>query len=997
MASDIRVFLDRSRDGLRGDDWLGLHEDERFRVTENYRRVSAAALAACDVVVIQTLGVSRYGAAEMAAVRSFVERGGGLLLSTSAALFELGVRRPMRESTAQQVADLFGVRFLSPGDAQAETVNDEALNRGYRRDDLELLPAATAAHGPLPGFPLDDLVLQRALPLALPHEALPLVRHAQTAEPVIAALTFGRGRVIISGSLEFGRRSGEMVSRPVVQWLADSRGKGRLAQTKPLPDLLGPVWRRVRRGDFEVRSAGVRPARVAEIVAVARTVAKRLQPMFSRRWRGPWRFEVLPGVGSQLDWSWQSTRRVIRLGADLCPAALTYELAWRMAQRLLGNDAYRQWLNRSLGWDVLNVHLALTALEGVGFKEESSARRAALTAWPDAPRPGLDPRAIDLGRWYPETGPTPALYIWRELEAEYGPDLVRRFLRLQPAKVPWDKFDWDYVTPFDVLVYYLSLAAKRDLFDWFEKRGTTVHRLPLLATDDKGYDRERTALLRAAVRDRRRRASDRADAVQALIRRANEAKRRLADDVRALSRRSDADRLVAAVRLARVRDHRGATELGRLACQTGDEGLAAIAARMLAELDDAAAVDRLAELAPRADTRFRVDAQAVLACAGRRAEPLFSVVAHRNDQVRLLALVDDYAVANVFSSHYLQRWPHGTVVPEFFVHWVHTSPRWRRAGLSRALFQRAMDDRWTRAAPVSRLWTGTTNTAHTLYRSAGFIDLYEAESYSRSLKDTPPAPAVKGVRFRAAADRDAPRLTDLFNRVYRDHLLVGRRRTAPLAEDGLVIVAEKKGALVGYMAARVGDPNGRGQAEATLREMCLLAGDDTEDVARSLAARLAALARRRGAVSIHTWNPPEDEAVRRGLMGAGFASRKTTGVAMWRLASLPGLLTHLVPLLEYRLREGRRDDWCGTIAFQGEQHQAALEIKQGRVTVRGTAPPTAEIALHARDDALSRLVVGRQTAFQAMLQLELRIAPKANEDVTRLLEVLFPRVLIYLW
>ena len=116
---------------------------------------------------------------------------------------------------------------------------------------------------------------------------------------------------------------------------------------------------------------------------------------------------------------------------------------------------------------------------------------------------------------------------------------------------------------------------------------------------------------------------------------------------------------------------------------------------------------------------------------------------------------------------------------------------------------------------------------------------------------------------------------------------------------------------------------------------------------------------------------------------------------MWRLANLPGLLTRIAPLLEHRLKEGKRDDWCGTIALVGERHRAAVEIDRGVVRVLKSVPPAADIALQGRDDAISRLVVGRQTAFQAVLQLDLRITPKANEDVTRLLDLLFPRVPLY--
>ncbi|MFW6158624.1 MAG: hypothetical protein ACOC8E_04630 [Planctomycetota bacterium] len=44
---------------------------------------------------------------------------------------------------------------------------------------------------------------------------------------------------------------------------------------------------------------------------------------------------------------------------------------------------------------------------------------------------------------------------------------------------------------------------------------------------------------------------------------------------------------------------------------------------------------------------------------------------------------------------------------------------------------------------------------------------------------------------------------------------------------------------------------------------------------------------------------------------------------------------------------------------------------------------------------LSRVLLGREPVFEAMLQGRLSLAPRANEDVRHLLDTLFPRMAQY--
>jgi len=987
QRSDIVVVIDRSRDALRSGDLVRLHEDECFRVTENERRLTSRTLDRCDVLVIQTCGPAGYTAAEVSAIRQFVRTGGGLLLTTSAAIFEVGAGRPVAESAAQQMADLFKVRFLSPTEAKGRTHYDERLNCGFRRRDLTM-----SAVGPLAGLRLDDLVVRRSAPLEVPRGARVMLHHRRTGEPVAATLRVGRGRVLVAGAVEFGQRW-ETVGRPVVRWLAGARR--RRAAAKPLPDVLSPTWHNLRRGPFRVRFRGASRARVEAILRVVRDLDDRFRRLFGRRKPMTWRVEIVPGVGARLDWNWRTHRHALRIGTGTCEHSLVYDLAFAMVMRRLRfGDGYGGLLYRSLGAENFFTHLALRAMEWCGFEREAAERRAILESWPDDAR---DPRSIDLGRWYSETGPSPALWLWRALEDDFGPKIIDRFLTIQPKTFPWKSFPHgDVVTHFDILIYYLSLAAKRDLFGWFAEHGMTVHPIPLVPVKDTSFKRRVLAPFRRQVRDTDAPVSERYDAARAIQSQRRRDTTSLTREAQALRSGDEADRLIAAARLARARDPRGTKALHRLVQHAADPAYAAIAACALVEMGDETAADRLIELARQADARFQLDAHAALARVGRQSPAPFRISARRDGELLLVAEVEGYGAANVFSRLTLGRWPQGVAIPHLYIDWVHTAPKWRRKGLSRALFGRTDADRWARAAATGGLETGTTNTAHSLYRSVGFIDLCEGEERSRPLANPPRPPHVKGVRLRRATDRDVQGLTDLFNEVYRDYLGVRRRRAAPLQENAIAVLAEKDRKPVGYLIGALGEPDEKGRVTARISQVCVKDGKACQQVTHALVARWCALVAGRGATRARVWRLPEADPVLQGFQAAGFTSRKTGDVEMWRLHNLPLLLQHIRPLLEHRLKEKKRGDWRGTIALLGRKHRAALAIDRGKVTVLKSIPKSPSIALEGDDDAISRLIAGRRTAFQAFLQLELRITPKPNRDVTTLLDGLFPRMPVYL-
>jgi hypothetical protein len=984
------VFVDRSRDGVDSGALLRLHPLPQFAITENERRLTPARLARCDVLVIQLQGASRYTARECSAVREFVRAGGGLLLTTCAGAFERDTGRGIERSTAQQVADLFGVRFLSPDAAQARVRFDRSLASGFPRGALAL-----SGRGPLKTLGLGDLTLTRSAPLELPRGARVLLRHRRSGEAVAATVRAGRGRVVVANASGFGCPA-ESVGVSVLRWLAGRRSG--VSSARLLPDVLAVSRKEVRRGDVRVRVRSVGRRRAERLVDQAEELTEKLRGLSGRQ-NDAWLLDLVPGTGCRFEREWSARRTTIRLGADARGPGLVYGLANALCRQLFWQNSLCSVMWRSIDPETLGRHLALRMLAESGYAGQAAAWREILEAWPDG---SGDPRAIDLGRWRHETGPSPAMWIWRALEEECGREVIDRFLRCAPRKFPWERFrHWDVFTEFDILVYYLSRAARRDLFGWFAERGCTVHPLPLIPTDDSAFDRRCLAAIRRQFRDTEQPVSGRFDAARALVRSRIRKCVSLGREAISLGSKDEGRRLVAAMRLARARDERGWAELGRIARGASDSVHAAMAAITLVEAGETRAAGRLVELAGTAEPRFQLDARAALRPLGRDIEAPLRIIVRRQEpgeterSLAYLAEIDGYLGANVFSGLQVEHWPHGLVVPHVYVQWVHTAPKWRRKGLSRELFFRTLSDRWLTEAPTAGLDTGTTNVAHRIYRSGGFIDTWRWENWRRELKSRVPVPRVQGVRIRRGEGEDVGRITRLYNEVYADYMGVPARRAEPLASESWLITAEREGKLVAYVLGRLEERDGRGRAKAALDELCVRPGEEAERVMQAVGAKCCSEAARRGATVVHTWRVPEDGAVRRGLMAAGFTHKEEGGVQLWRVNDLAALLEGLKPLLERRLRAQKRHDWCGSIGLRAKRLVAGLEVDRGRVQALGKPPRAPDVAVETDADTLSRVMVGRATMFEAMLQMRLRIRPRPNRDVTTLLGALFPRMKMY--
>ena len=70
-----------------------------------------------------------------------------------------------------------------------------------------------------------------------------------------------------------------------------------------------------------------------------------------------------------------------------------------------------------------------------------------------------------------------------------------------------------------------------------------------------------------------------------------------------------------------------------------------------------------------------------------------------------------------------------------------------------------------------------------------------------------------------------------------------------------------------------------------------------------------------------------------------------------------------------------------------------IAVAGGRVSASKPGARAADIILTCDADTLTRVVLGRETPFEAYLQTRLVIAPRVSSRVIELLETVFPKVL----
>jgi len=968
----LRVLVDHFHDS-------GWREARRklaggpFRATICRQRLTSELLERYHVAIVDGFAPTQFDPAELDAIERFVAGGGGLLLASSAPWFELIADAPASELPANAIATRLGFRFLAPEECAAATCPDREFRRGYRPEDATLLDDVLEGFGPQrPG-------ICTWAPLATPDGARPLLAHRDSGEPLAALATYGDGRVCVFGSL-CDHLNLLAHTEPLLRWLAAGAGErdGGAIEGEVGEPAVVCQQRRLRL--LCDRPVAERASDVADLVWAADDF---MRGIIGDRWETPMQIEVLqsavfPDV-------WESDPVIGAAGAD---AALGYNVAFSlMLWKMRDMDTARTLVTLLPEYTLLR-HLALRFIEHLGYEDEARRRRTMIRELLAEADP--DRTACDLARmywatlqWHPK-----GMWLLEELERAYGEDLLRRLFEIMPPRREDYELPRSYAWESDRAAWYLSRAAGEDLTPMLRGIGTTVHDFPLIDPDDEGLaDALRARLVAGAMNGE---ASRRMEALTDLA--------RLPDEERA-SLPEDARERVEAFRRSSASDA-GATERLQTLMAGEDDAEAAWAAlqALSAGVEDAA--DRLVELAPRQDVRFRLMAGHLLSKHGVDAPDLSLPGVNRDgerigeldvkitDTLEVHPVVEGYRVANVICESGLAGFPHGNFARRLYVDWVHTSPQWRRSGLSRLAFEAAMQHDEAMRCSCFALNTGTRNNAHALYAEFGYVDMDQRERASKRLSIGTPCSPPDTVTIRPMADGDRDAVRRLLIDYHEGAFTISPLPVPELGEGSRASLAEREGNLIGVALATTGpDEHARIIDVAVDRQ-----ADNRPEIGLALVARLHQLLADSGAQSARCDLSTDAHLLRDVLSRAGYSITSTGDVNMFGIRDLTALLSEIRPLYERRLTDTPFAEWRGRIMVLGRRLRAGLAIEAGVVRVMDADPRPTDVSLHTDDETITRFVTGRETPLEGYLQRRTEISPQVSPSVMALLKTLFPKV-----
>ena len=979
MQRPIAVLTDRSKDSSGAGLFGELLPHTEFGRTTNTGVVTAGLLESYDVLAICGQSLKRYSRAELAAIEGFVSRGGGLLLAADAGVFEAETGLPAARMAQSTVAEMLGAAFVD-ADVAGARMNDRLCLRfparrlsgtrhpAVQRDGLEL-----AAHG-------------GACLIEPPAGSEVLLRHKEGGQPCAAAFAFGDGRVVMVGARGFAHDR-PLTCRTLARWLG--AGADRREGTGALPQRVGPGEkvcddpRCTCRCDpgCEKLVPEMRRELAAAMAAIEERFGDIAEPRRSLR--------LLDTPTPHDPWGWSSA-----IGTQGTDAQRVRRLVCDLVQRDVVHSLHRGALPPLFTAMPTVLHLADKILRDLGHVEEAERiRERADRRLAEAQESA---RTYDLARSYEATDETcpRGLMLLRELEQAEGDGIYGKLASVMPKKAARPHPKSRYVWAGDRAIYYLSLAAGKDLFPWFARRGVTVHPAPIAKPEAKDYNALLWARLQEAARDEAEALSSRMDAVLDL------AAMRAADKEGKLKHqvRDDWSALAEALVHARRADKQAHKLLSALAAADRPAPVRAIAAIALADLGDACGAADLVTLARTADVRFRLAAWYALERAGsllaaELAPDRCGVAVETQDRGYLLthAMVDGHRVANNLSQPTLHPFTKDACTTVHEVHWVHTAENWRRRGLSRYLFEQAMVHPEAMPCSMSHLWTGTRNVAHALYREYGFIDVAISNTWTCECPGRAGAVPPADVVLRAFKGTDRPKVDEFLREVKGKSICFDGLHACDAGGIVHGFVALKGAKVVGYASVRCEHPG----AEADIGAFAVAEGDDRDRIADGLLSLLTTTAARRGAKSVVRHNGEEHDYISAALQRTGYALRRHGGVMMLQIRHLPQFLQEIAAVLESRLLASEYKDWEGTVDLLGERLQARVTIFRGRAKAGkpGAAPP--DVSLTGSDDTITHIALGRKTPFEAYLQTELAIGPRINERLSGLVEVLFPKVEVW--
>ena len=999
----IRILVDTSRDTGWSEGLIRIEPDSIYHTTNNRDYLSEAVLKNYDVLTICSSTPLKYTDAELQLIREFVENGGGLLLASSTSRFERDVCEPISELGINQVASLFGARFLPLPEGQGEMDTDANPLRGYTKKNLRFTD-----HEVVDGVGIDDLELTYCGILDIPVESSVFLEHSETGEPVGVCLHFGAGRVLLINTQLFEKEK-HPVSQKFIDWLGINRLSSTM-DTETISDEI-PIEEQVKEdGKLKIYHTHFVEDRVDTCMAYAKKLQKEMLSKFPEGETIEWDIDLTPSCVHEYDLGWTKAS-VMTIGTCVSPPRLAYAIGVEASELLAHKTPFGK--ATDVLFDGYQFFFGIWGMKLLGFEQEAAEMLAAADRQFRENAQTEEP--IDIAMIYEQRSRKP-IWILKTLLDKYGDDLFLRLTKVLSEKssdaeknIPHSTF-----STVDRQIYYLSRAVDEDLFPWFAEIGTTVHPLPLLPNDSDEFVVEVRGYLNRVIRDTTADTSDRIDAIESLLEIADDAAHTISALVAKLDASDKYERLITGAKLISSCDERAVKGLEALTMETGDDGLVAIAVLMLVHNGQVdGVIDQFVEVAPRQDYRYQLETGYLLEKIGHPAAEQFSYQGltdkngtsiltmdiERNNDLHLYPIIGGYRVAICKSILHTHHFPHNTHAPGIYVEWVHTPPKYRRRGLSRWIFGASLSHELVRRYSCISLHTGTENTAHGMYRSFGFVDGFVAKEFTKILQHEQ-TKVVEGLVIRPYSQGDEVAMASVFNAFHAEQVGLRSKRAERhrTSETWLIYLAEKDGEVLGYVQARCD-----GKENVSIREFCLNrqpSQDSThsesflEEVGTSLLCTLHNELVKRDYKKI-SWGPEEEvekNYVRKLFHNFGYTSAAAGWVWMFKILNLPMLLEELSPLLSKRLSES--DDykgWQGTISIKGSEHEASLTIRDDEIRISDEVSKETAIRLSMDDDTLTRFVLGVVPLYEAYLQNQLHITPTVNESVIRLLGTLFPK------
>ena len=1010
----IRILVDTSRDTGWSDGLIRIEPDNIYQTTNNRDYLNEAVLKNYDVLTICSNTPLKYTDAELQLIREFVENGGGLLLAASTSRFERDVREPISELGINHVASLFGAQFLPLPEGQGEMDTDSNPLRGYTKKNLRF-----TNYEVVNGLGIDDLGLTSCGILDIPADGNVFLEHSETAEPVGACLHFGSGRVLLINTQLF-QYENHPVSGKFIDWLGINREEtppqkpSLTTDTQTIPHEI-PIDEQIREdGKIKIFYTHFVEEHVDTCVAYAKKLSKEMLSKFPEGEKIKWKIDLIPSCVHKHGFGWEDS--VMTIGACVSPSRLAYAFGFEASGLLADKTPFGKVTD--ILFDGFQFFFGIWAMRLLGFEAEAAEMIAEAE---QQYRENAEVEAsIDLGKVYEQRSRKP-IWILKMLLDKYGDDLFVRLAEVFSGKQIDTEKNMPNTTfsPVDRQIYYLSRAVGEDLFPWFEGIGTTVHPLPLLPNDSDEFVAEIRGHLNRMIRDTTADTSDRIDAINSLFEIADDSEHAISvcrgEVTSPLHAPDRYIRLIAAAKLVRGCDERAVKVLEELTVETEDDGLVAMAVLMLVRNGRGSkVVDRLVEIAPHQDHRYQLETGYLLAKIGHPATERFSykgltdkngaptltMDVKRNGELHLYPTIAGYRVAICNVILHTHHFPHNTHAPGTYVSWVHTTPKYRRRGLSRWAFGAAMSHELIRQSSCISLHTGTYNDAHGMYRNFGFVDGLLTREFTKALRHER-AKVVEGLVVRPYKSGDEIAMASVLNAFYADRVerrprRAERRRTS---ETRLIYLAEKDGELLGYVQAQCSEK----VKSVSITEFCLKPQPSEgsthpegflEEVGAALLCALhnELVKREYKRIRYEPEAEGDKDYVRRLFHNFGYTSEDAGWVWMFKIVNLPMLLGELSPLLSKRLNKSDAyKDWQGTISIKGSEHQASLTIRDDEIHISEEVSEDTGICLSTDDDTITRFVLGVISPYAAYLQNQLHIAPTVNSSIMGLLGTLFPK------